>query len=326
MTQDKNTAAITSTLANVKTRLDDTMHEVQSLIDTEVEKQTAKIRDKLLDALEDPEKLSEKDLRDKKKRDNVMVATATVAGALLGAMVFFPPVTALIAGYMAASVGMAVTSAVGAVLAAVPTAALGYGIGHAQARLTPYSPTLSREQLRDIQDKAKETVETDAVAKVLCQLRLERTEGKIGYQELAEICEALSDIATLKYKMSESSTQKLKESAQEARTLLKEEEVRLLEKEKLKLEEKKSEKLEAKEQRTEEREDKKMEHEMNIGTLMATAKIQRAPDGNAMNKIVTKLLGGSGGDKSAPIDLPQLAMLQMLSRKNGSTGGRSQAA
>ena len=65
MKKDKNFDLIRDAIATAKTSLEREAQEMANRIKAEVETQTAKAQTKLLEAMEDPEKLSAKDKRER---------------------------------------------------------------------------------------------------------------------------------------------------------------------------------------------------------------------------------------------------------------------
>ena len=310
---------IKAALSEGKIYLENEFKESKKAIETEIKAQTLKAQKKLLEMAEDPEKLSVKDQKIKRRRDGFIIGTATFFGACAGAAalaiaVFFPPAALLVSTYTTPLIGAVVSTdimmiVVGAVAATAVTAA-GYGVGMVQAKFTPFIPKLSAEQITEIKDKAKETIEVDMVNKLLCKLRLDRTEGKLDYHTFAEVCEALADVSHLKHKIPETTVEKLRHSAQQARDHSKVEREQQREQEKLELEKTKLANEEGRSEKKENLSIQKMEHDMDIEKLLAAAKIQRGGGDNPLQDILANFLSGSNGGS-----LSQVA--KMFSGKDG---------
>ncbi len=317
MKDEHNFKVIGTTLSAETAFLENEFRESKKAMEAEIKAQIRKAQKKLLELAEEPEKLSTKDRKIKQKRDRWVVGTATFAGACVGAAalaiaLLFPPAALLASTYITPLIGSAISTeimmiALGSAAATAMTAA-GYGAGLLQAKFTPYIPKLSAEQITEIKEKAKETVEADVMNKLLCKLRLNRTEGKLSYHAFAEVCEALADISQLKYKIPESALDKLKHSAQQAREHSKVENEQQREREKLELEKKKLEKEEARNELKEKLTLRKIEQDMDIDKLLAAAKIQRGGGDNPLEDILANFLSGGNGS------LAQVA--KMFSGKN----------
>ena len=305
MTEAKNRDAIISAVAKAKAYLDKEMGEFENHLEKESTKQITKARNKLLDALEDSETLSPKDAKQKMKRDYWMQAKATAVGALVGVgvAVLFTPITLAVAAFMGTSLSMIVTSAIAGTLITAASTAIGYGVGFVNTKLTPYIPKLSREQMSDIKEKAQDTVHTDIIGKLLCQLRLERTEGHINHKEYSEIVDTGSDLALLQYKIPESAVEKLKLSAQEARAIGKDEREESREEDKLKLEKTKTEKEEKRNEKKEDIALQKLEQDMKLDKITTIAKVKKMRDGGGglqdLAQVFSGLFSGQNGMEMA---------------------------
>jgi hypothetical protein len=232
MNKEKNIVTISSALATTKASLEQKMKDKEALMKAEVDKQTALAQTKLLEAMEDPEKLSPTHAKQKLKQQQKVITGSSITGGLLGAGAFAVTMMApsistaiggLLAGTMLAGIPIIAAVALTGLVAAASITAAGYGLGIVQSKLMPFTPTLLTEQKTEIENKAKEKVETEMISSQLCQLRLERTNGKLNHLEFAEVCEAMYDLAILQHKIPESIAQKLRDSAQEARATHKEE-------------------------------------------------------------------------------------------------------
>lgn len=333
MKTEKNLEAIRSILAEAKTALENQIKTREEKTAAETETQTAKARTKLLEAMDEPEKLSPRDAKAKAKRDRSIVAVAAGAGALVGAVALiatlcFPPVALIVGSYSATLLGQTalasasttlLTGGLGLVMAACSTA-IGYGVGILQTHLTPFIPKLATEQIDDIKQKAAEKIETEITGSVLCQLRLQRSEGKIGHQEFAEVCEALYDLAILQHKIPEAIAQKFRQSAQESRTIFKEEQEQRRAEDKLQLEEKKVEKQEVRIDKKEDLTLEQVKEEMELRRLELAAKIAQSNQEHPLKGILSGVMGGGEEANKQPVDLSRLAMMQMLFGQNGFTG------
>lgn len=319
MKTDKNMSVINAALLVSKAALEQKMKDKDVLIKAEVEAQTAMEQKKLLEAMEDPEKLSPTHAKQRLKQQQHIITGSTIIGGLVGfvalaAIALSAPIAAAIGGFVAgtmlASVPIIALTVTAGVLAGAAIAAAGYGAGVVQAKLTPFTPTLLSEQKTEIGNKAKEKIAVEIIGNQLCELRLARTSGKLNQLEFAEVCEAMYDLAILQHKIPESIAQKLRESAQEARAIHKEEAQEKREEEKLEIDKKKTDKQEAREERKEDIVIEKTKQEMEVGKILALAKLRQSGDGDQMKDVLARMLGKEGDEK--PIDLMQLAMMQTM--------------
>jgi hypothetical protein len=162
------------------------------------------------------------------------------------------------------------------------------------------------------------------ISSQLCQLRLERTTGKLNHMEFAEVCEAMYDLAILQHNIPESIAQKLRDSAQEARANHKEESQEKREEEKLELDKEKTKKEEVRSDKKEEREERKEDlmlekakEEIKIAKIVALYKLQK-PEEEQLSGVFTKLFG-DGADSN-------LLNMMMLQKVMSSSGARAAAA
>lgn len=333
MNKEKNIGTIGSTLATAKAALEQKMKDKEAQIKTEVEKQTALEQAKLLEAMEDPEKLSPAHAKQRLKQQQKIITGSTITGGLIGSGAFAVTMMApsistaiggLLAGTMLAGVPVIAAVAVAGLVAATAITAAAYGLGIVQSKLMPLTPTLLTEQKTEIENKAKEKIETEMIGNQLCQLRLERTTGKLNHLEFAEVCEAMYDLAILQHKIPESIAQKLRDSAQEARVIHKEESQEKREEEKLELDKDKVKKEELRNDKKEEREERredlvfeKAKEEIEINKILAVAKLRQSSDADQINDVVTKLFG-DGADSN-------LLNMMMLQKVMSSSGARAAA-
>ena len=309
MTKEKNISVISAALSAGKTSLEQKMKDKEALIKAEAASLIATEEKKLLEAISDPEKLSPAHAKQKFQQQKKMITGSTLMGGLVGAGAFAvtmmtPSISTAIGGLLAgtflASVPVIVAVAVTGILAAASITAAGYGVGVAKAKLMPFTPTLLTEQQVEIQNKAKEKIETEMISNQLCQLRLERTTGKLNHLEFAEVCEAMYDLAILQHKIPESIAQKLKDSAQEARAIHKEESHEKREEEKLELEKKKEAKQEEREDIKEKMSLRKLRQDMELERLLTAAKIQRSGnESNPLQDIMQLAMQAFGGARAA---------------------------